>query len=399
MHSSRGRKLRGRFGFAVIAAMCILVSSFQILTGPASSEQEGVPSLGDDISAQQAQENQSCLPEGGATAVCPVPALSDGCLSELPGCLNLSDLKNETPSTMVFADRIVYTYESEQQKAMIPNVGDYVTGFDQSGSTRIVREIVADNNSIIAYTDPSGQLTQEGGDFEDSTYELSSSTLYTPNILFPTLNLPINASMPVSGYYGYAQIDVTGRLFLKSSACLNVNIGWCGLDSAALIFFVDMQASLSIHASDTLIWNGPLYYREIPVCSIYCPFPITVSVYWGVDFSIRVTGEATLNATASASKAIGIVYSHGQWDRYDPEGNFTVTPTISGPEIDADLNLSTPFGVKSNVFGVGGPYVSVVPYVRAHFTINPSGIDYGIFVGVKVVAGLRIQIWIFVIAC
>lgn len=385
-------KLSRKSIIAIVIVITFLLNSIAMalqpsLESPGSTQSSGgdtyekadleVPPINDDFTNQKVVAGNDSITK----------SISDNLISSIssPSTIPSNGNFNFSPiSVFVHPDRIIYVYQSTPGNETVPSVGDYVSGFDNSGSVRLVRSVDINSNTVTLHTSNVESVSQLSGE-SNSYYGVD----LTVNIPLLTIDQKIHSNKTVGG----ADVVADGRFYLATGACFKANMGWFGLDSAAAVLYMDFYADMKVTITSSLEWETIIASYESPPAVFWIgTIPVTVSLYWNITATFNAEGHITIGASVSAHKVMGIVYANGQWYRYEEGSGPTITPTTPEAGVDAEAKLSMPFGIRMRVFDIAGPYIGLEPYVRAFLSASLQGIDYGVFIGVDVVAGFRFQI-------
>lgn len=383
-----GSFLMRKSGLAVVVAILVILPSMPVVFGYKGHTDSS--SVNDATETSAISDDEGIVTELTSSSV---PSVDD----EIGIGVDMSFLSESQKwkrpvETRVLEDRVIYTYESLPQSAMIPSVGDVVSGLDESGSTRQVEDVSIEGNTVTIYTttteSPKSANSEQIGNSNLGTNLVPNIDIWTP----PALEIAYEERIDNS--YGSALIRANALFQLSVRAHVSVQFDWIWLRSAAIILYVDFEASMSLEVNGTINWRQRLGGAEYtsPDFWVLGWIPVSMSLYWSLVATFDAEGHLAFGAAASASKAYGIIYSEGKWSNYESEEEPTIIPTYDA-EIDAEAKLSMPFGIQTSVFHSFGLNVSFEPYVRAFFSASLSGIDYGVFVGIDI--ALRFKIVFF----
>lgn len=377
----RSRRERGVVALAVFV---LLFSSLQVV--PVSNVDAESSASSDAIAVSSESSAQSAMSDGFGEGDLEASIIAPDDTGQWQRPISIS----------VLPDRLIYTYDSVPQRSALPSVGDYLSGFDDSGTIRIVSAVESDANVVTVYASQSG-LT--GEQTQGLSAPMDSGLYLGANIDLMVIDETIHYEESVDNEFGDALLEADGRFYLKMSACFLADIGWTGLTSAAIVLYVDFEASVNFKVTGTIEWERELAGFEYNAGVFWIGWiPVTVTLYWSLEATFNAEGSLSIGANANAFKAMGIIYSGGQWSNYETGDELSITPTTPEAGVDAEARLSMPFGIRTLVFGLVGPYVGLEPYARAMLSASLTGLDYGLFIGVDVIAGFRCECWGMVIA-
>ena len=190
---------------------------------------------------------------------------------------------------------------------------------------------------------------------------------------------------------------------LALGVLFDIDIESWQLVSANLALQGDARATAHAKLSSDRDWNFNSHFPLFQnigigeVTFMVGPVPFHIAGQLDLDLLLQADGNAgasfSAGATASATARGGIVYKDGQWEGVTSRnwGVNRIDPEISA-RADGNVIFSLIPSVTLVASWIGGPTVSMVPYVATHISASQSSCDAKIGWGVGVQVGARIDI-------
>jgi hypothetical protein len=172
------------------------------------------------------------------------------------------------------------------------------------------------------------------------------------------------------------KVEVEGSVWLDPDVYVDWEVGWGGVESAALTQTLSTSTDLTVSLKASLDQEvkQTIYKQTLAVITIMVgPVPVVVTPEFEVY--VGASGEVTAGVTAGVSltteTTAGISYDGDDWT---PTSTFTYQLTPQAPQLFGSLELKgfAGAGLAFKIYAVAGPEAKIEPFVKLEAATNET---------------------------
>lgn len=218
----------------------------------------------------------------------------------------------------------------------------------------------------------------------DASRLSSAFTIDSRRALIDPFVIPLNVSTEING------IGIEGSLNLTLKPDLALRVDWSGLKEFRAIIGAEIDQSLTVSVPATVDLfrqkvplGTPIYFAPIPAGPLVFVPKIQVYVELGAEFG----GDVSVTLWVTQELKVGTHYLKGVgWQNigeYDIDGGFEANASVG-----FSMELGLPIEQSLLLYGVSGPKIGFVPYVRGVASVSVP-FDQGCLLDVNAYTGIK----------